>query len=58
MSKTGQNFLEMQTDAVDMTEAEFVAKWGGANRDIWHQLHWADPDPEPNWVYPGSDPQI
>lgn len=55
MSKMGQNFFEMQQDAEQMTLKEFVAKHGAANADLYRKL--TDPDPEPDYVYPGSDCQ-
>lgn len=39
MSKMGQYVFEMQEDAYEMTEDEFVQKHGKQNRDIWEQLH-------------------
>jgi len=48
MSKMGQWVFEMQEDAYDMTEAEFVKKHGKNNRDIWQQINGPDsPEPEP-----------
>jgi len=55
MSKMGQNFFEMQQDAEHLTQKEFVAKHGAANADLYRKL--TDPDPEPDYVYPGSDCQ-
>ena len=48
MSKMGQYVFEMQEDAYDMTEAEFVKKYGKINRDIWEQINGPDCDIEPD----------
>jgi len=48
VSKTGQTFFEMQEDAVYMTEAEFIAKWGRQNRDVWQELNAGDLPPDPD----------
>ena len=48
MSKMGQWVFEMQEDAYEMTEAEFVKKHGKNNRDIWEQMNGPDsPEPDP-----------
>ena len=55
MSKMGQYVFEMQEDAYEMTEGEFVKKHGKQNRDIWEQINgpeYPEPDPEP--CYPGT----
>lgn len=57
MSKMGQNFFEMQQDAEQMTLKEFVAKHGAANADLYGKLRDPDPEPETDYVYPGSDCQ-
>ena len=38
MSKTGNWVLAMQEDAFEMTLAEFVAKWGLEQRQIWDDV--------------------
>lgn len=52
MSKMGQWVFEMQEDAYEMTEAEFVKKHGRNNRDIWEQMNgpeYPEPDPSDYW---------
>jgi len=55
MSKLGQRIQEMQEDAERMTLKEFVVKHGAQNADLWAALR--EPDPEPDYVYPGQDAQ-
>jgi len=59
MSKMGQNFADMQADAQELSQEEFAARWGLNNLDLYHSLRatLGDPNPEPEYVYPGSDPQ-
>lgn len=52
MSKMGQNFADMQADAVDLEYTEFVARHGTANGDLYHSLRsqLGDPNPEPEYL--------
>ena len=54
MSKMGQDFLEMQTDAVNLSREDFVKKYGAVNADLYEQIN---TDAESDWVYPGQDCQ-
>lgn len=38
MSKMGQDFLDMQEDAIEMTKEEFVKKYGAINADLYDQI--------------------
>lgn len=53
MSKMGQYVFEMQEDAYEMTEADFVKKHGRINRDIWEQINGPDYPDDPT----GFDPE-
>jgi len=47
MSKTGQDFFDMQEDAIELTKEQFVKKYGAINADLYDQiLEQNDPDPE------------
>jgi len=47
MSKTGQDFFDMQEDAIELTKEQFVKKYGVINADLYDQiLEQNDPDPE------------
>jgi len=47
MSKTGQDFFDMQEDAIQLTKEQFVKKYGVINGDLYDQiLEQNDPDPE------------
>lgn len=47
MSKMGQWVFEMQEDAYEMTQEEFIKKHGKQNRDIWEQMNGPEYDEEP-----------
>ena len=56
MSKVGQWVMEMQEDAYDMTEAEFIKVHGASNRSVWESVHNPDPtefEPE-DYYYEGE----
>ena len=38
MSKMGQDFFDMQEDAINMTKEEFVKKYGAVNADLYDQI--------------------
>tara|TARA_R100001198_G_C5034867_1_gene98641 strand:+ start:198 stop:434 length:237 start_codon:yes stop_codon:yes gene_type:complete len=38
MSKTGQWFLEMHEDAIDMTKEEFISEHGKGQVHIWEEV--------------------
>jgi methionyl-tRNA synthetase len=44
MSKMGQYFLEMQTDAQEMTLKEFCEKYGKSYEDVWKNINSGYPD--------------
>lgn len=44
MSKMGQWVFEMQEDAYEMTEEEFVKKHGKSNREVWQVMNGPDYD--------------
>ena len=46
MSKMGQDFFDMQEDAINMTKEEFVKKYGAINADLYEQI-WNDREPDP-----------
>ncbi len=46
MSKVGQWVMEMQEDAYDMTEEEFVKAHGASNRSVWHDVHSEQMEPD------------
>ena len=47
MSKTGQDFFDMQEDAINLSKEDFVKKYGAINADLYDQiLEQNDPDPE------------
>ena len=46
MSRTGQNFFQMQEDAMEMTRDEFIKKYGKINEDLYERI-WNDNEPDP-----------
>ena len=50
MSKVGQWVMEMQEDAYDMTEEEFVKAHGESNRSVWHDVHSEQMEPDPTAI--------
>jgi len=58
MSKMGNAFFEMQEDAMNMTQEQFVAKHGKNNLDIYQEitLQSSLPDPEQSGDQANFDP--
>jgi len=48
MSKMGNAFFEMQEDAMNMTEEQFIAKHGKNNLDIYNEITLQSNLPEPD----------
>jgi hypothetical protein len=47
MSRMGQDFFDMQEDAISMTKEDFIKKYGANNADLYEQiLNDQEPDPE------------
>ena len=47
MSKMGNDFFDMQEDAINMTQEDFVKKYGQINADLYEQIvNDNEPDPE------------
>ncbi|MEK9696358.1 MAG: hypothetical protein VW270_11365 [Candidatus Poseidoniales archaeon] len=47
MSKMGNDFFDMQEDAINMTKEDFVKKYGQINADLYEQIvNNNEPDPE------------
>jgi hypothetical protein len=53
MSKMGQDFFDMQEDAIKMTKEEFVKKYGAINADLYEQI-WNDREPDPEFLTESS----
>ena len=56
MSKSGSDFLDLQTDVIEMSASEFAEKYphiNEAQRELLRQSFETDSP----YVYPGSDPQ-
>lgn len=60
MSKMGQWVMEMQEDAVSMTQEDFVNKHGVSQKNVWEEvqdeefdIESLDPD-ERSWYYDGD----
>ena len=49
MSKTGNDFFNMQEDAMEMTKEEFVKKYGQVNADLYEQI-WNNQEPDPEFL--------
>ena len=49
MSKTGNDFFNMQEDAMEMTKEEFVKKYGQVNADLYEQI-WNNREPDPEFL--------
>ena len=47
MSKMGNDFFDMQEDAMTMTKEDFIKKYGTVNADLYEQINNNnEPDPE------------
>ena len=44
MSRMGQDFFDMQEDAISLTKEDFVKKYGANNADIYDKI-WEDYEP-------------
>lgn len=49
MSKMGQDFFDMQEDAIKLTKEEFVKKYGANNSDLYDQI-WEQNEPDPEFL--------
>lgn len=51
MSKMGNDFFDMQEDAISMSKEAFIKKYGQINADLYDQI-WEnnEPDPEPEFL--------
>lgn len=49
MSRMGQDFFDMQEDAIEMTKEEFVKKYGANNADLYEQI-WNSQEPDPEFL--------
>jgi len=47
MSKTGQDFFDMQEAAMNMTKADFVSEYGLQNGDLYDQINKDNVEPDP-----------
>ena len=47
MSKTGQDFFDMQEAAMSMTKADFVSEYGLQNGDLYDQINKDNVEPDP-----------
>jgi hypothetical protein len=49
MGKMGNDFFDMQEDAMEMTKEEFVKKYGQINADLYEQI-WNSQEPDPEFL--------
>ena len=53
MSKMGQDFFDMQEDAINMSKEDFVKKYGANNADLYEEI-WNNQDPDPEFLTESS----
>ena len=49
MSRMGNDFFDMQEDAMNMSKEEFVKKYGQINADLWEQI-WNSQEPDAEFL--------
>ena len=52
MSKMGNDFFDMQEDAINMSKEAFIKKYGAVNADLYEQIN-SDNEPDPEFLTEG-----